>query len=38
MTLSNLVSAIDTVHKAFQAKALQSVSVNLTLRNFIIGY
>lgn len=38
MTLSNLVSTIDTVHQTFQAKALQSVSVNLTLRNFIIGY
>lgn len=38
MTLSNLVSTIDTVHQTFQVKALQSVSINLTLRNFIIGY
>lgn len=38
MTLSALISSIDTVHATLQAKALQSVSVNLTLRNFIIGY
>lgn len=38
MTLESLVSTIDNVHKTFQTKALQSVSVNLTLRNFIIGY
>ena len=38
MTLPNLISTIDTVHRAFQVKALQSVSINLTLRNFIIGY
>ena len=38
MTLQNLIATIDTVHQTFQAKALQSVSVNLTLRNFIIGY
>lgn len=38
MTLSILISNIETVHNTFQAKALQSVSVNLTLRNFVIGY
>ena len=38
MTLSSLISTIDTVHQTFQTKALQSVSINLTLRNFIIGY
>lgn len=38
MTLSSLISTIDNVHQTFQAKALQSVSINLTLRNFIIGY
>lgn len=38
MTLSSLISTIDTVHQTFQAKALQSVSINLTLRNFVIGY
>ncbi|MBD3807896.1 MAG: hypothetical protein IE880_04170 [Epsilonproteobacteria bacterium] len=38
MTLSSLISTISTVHQTFQTKALQSVSVNLTLRNFIIGY
>lgn len=38
MTLPSLISTIDTVHKAFQAKALQSVSIKLTLRNFVIGY
>lgn len=38
MTFNNLVSTITSVHKTFQAKALQSVSINLTLRNFIIGY
>lgn len=38
MTLSTLISNIETAHNTFQAKALQSVSVNLTLRNFLIGY
>ena len=38
MTLPNLISTIDTVHQTFQTRALQSVSVNLTLRNFVIGY
>ena len=38
MTLSILISNIETAHNTFQAKALQSVSVNLTLRNFVIGY
>ena len=37
MTLPRLISTIDTVHQAFQAKAMQSVSVNLTLRNSVIG-
>lgn len=38
MTLSSLISTVDTVHKTFQTKAIQSVSINLTLRNFVIGY
>lgn len=38
MTLSNLILTIDTVHQTFHTKAMQSVSINLTLRNFIIGY
>ena len=38
MTLPNLISTIDTVHQTFQTKALQNVSVNLTLRNFVVGY
>ena len=38
MNLENLINTINTVHQTFQAKALQSVSVNLTLRNFVIGY
>ena len=38
MTLQHLITTIDNVHQTFQAKALQSVSINLTLRNFIIGY
>lgn len=38
MTLSSLISTIDSVHNTFQAKAMQSVSINLTLRNFVIGY
>lgn len=38
MTLFSLISTIDTVHQTFQTKALQSVSINLTLRNFVIGY
>lgn len=38
MTLSSLISTIDTVHNTYQTQALQSVSINLTLRNFIIGY
>ncbi|MEW6550520.1 MAG: DUF1016 N-terminal domain-containing protein [Campylobacterota bacterium] len=38
MTLSTLISNIETAHNTFQVKALQSVSINLTLRNFVIGY
>ena len=38
MTLSSLISTVDTVHQTFQTKAMQSVSINLTLRNFVIGY
>jgi len=38
MTLSTLISNIGTAHNTFQEKVLHSVSVNLTLRNFIIGY
>lgn len=38
MTLSTLISNIEIAHDTFQVKALQSVSVNLTLRNFLIGY
>jgi len=38
MTLQNLVSTVVNVHQTFQSKALHSVSINLTLRNFIIGY
>ncbi|MEA1983276.1 MAG: PDDEXK nuclease domain-containing protein [Campylobacterota bacterium] len=38
MTLPNLISTIDTVHQTFQTRALQRVSVNLTLRNFVIGH
>jgi len=38
MTLSSLILNIETAHNTFQEKALQSVSVNLTLRNFVIGY
>jgi len=38
MTLSSLISTIDTVHNTYKTQALQGVSINLTLRNFIIGY
>jgi predicted nuclease of restriction endonuclease-like (RecB) superfamily len=38
MTLSSLISTVDSVHQTFQTKAMQSVSLNLTLRNFVIGY
>lgn len=38
MTLSSLIVTINNLHNTFQTKALQSVSINLTLRNFIIGY
>ncbi len=38
MTLFKLISTIDDIHKTFQFKALHSVSINLTLRNFVIGY
>ncbi|MBE0494497.1 MAG: DUF1016 family protein [Thiomicrospira sp.] len=38
MNLENLITTINTVHQTFQVKALQTVSVNLTLRNFVIGY
>lgn len=38
MTLDNLIITINNIHKTYQHQALQSVSINLTLRNFIIGY
>lgn len=38
MTLNNLIITITDIHETYQHQALQSVSINLTLRNFIIGY
>lgn len=38
MTFKNLISNISDIHNTLQIKALQSVSVNLTIRNYIIGH
>lgn len=38
MTFKNLISNINDIHNTLQIKALQSVSVNLTIRNYIIGH
>ncbi len=38
MTLLKLISTIGDVHQTFQSKAIHSVSISLTLRNFVIGY
>lgn len=38
MTFKNLISNINEIHNTLQIKALQSVSVNLTIRNYIIGH
>lgn len=38
MTFKNLISNINDIHNTLQIKALQSVSVNLTIRNYLIGH
>lgn len=38
MTFKNLLSSINDIHTTLQIKAIQSVSVNLTIRNYLIGY
>ena len=38
MTFKNLISNINDIHNTLHIKALQSVSVNLTIRNYIIGH
>lgn len=38
MTFKNLLSSISDIHTTLQIKAIQSVSVNLTIRNYLIGY
>jgi len=38
MTFKNLISSINDIHTSLQIKAIQSVSVNLTIRNYLIGY
>ena len=38
MTFENLLSSINDIHESLQIKAIQSVSVNLTIRNYIIGH
>lgn len=38
MTFNTLISNINETHTQLQIKALQSVSVNLTIRNYLIGH
>jgi len=38
MTFKTLLSNINEIHNTLQIKALQSVSVNLTIRNYLIGH
>ncbi len=38
MTFESLLSSINNIHTSLQIKALQSVSVNLTIRNYLIGH
>jgi predicted nuclease of restriction endonuclease-like (RecB) superfamily len=38
MTFKTLISNINDIHNTLQIKALQSVSVNLTIRNYLIGH
>jgi hypothetical protein len=38
MTFKTLISNINDIHNTLQKKALQSVSVNLTIRNYLIGH
>lgn len=38
MTFKNLISSINDIHTTLQIKAIQSVSVNLTIRNYLIGH
>lgn len=38
MTFKTLLININEIHNTLQIKALQSVSVNLTIRNYIIGH
>jgi len=33
-----ILAKIDDIHNTLQIKALQSVSVNLTIRNYLIGH
>jgi len=37
-TLDNLIIQIDTIHHTIQNETIKSVSTNLTLRNWVIGY
>jgi len=37
-TLDNLITQIDTIHHSIQSETIKSVSTNLTLRNWVIGY
>lgn len=38
MTFKTLISNINDIHNTLQIKTLQSVSVNLTIRNYLIGH
>lgn len=38
MTFKTLLTSINDIHNTLHIKALQSVSVNLTIRNYIIGH
>lgn len=37
-TFNTLVTQIDSVHKTLQEKSIKSVSIALTIRNWLIGY
>jgi len=38
MNFSNLVSLIDKTHNALQSEAIKAININLTIRNWLIGF
>ena len=37
-SFNNLITQIETTHKTLQAQSMQSVSISLTMRNWLIGH